>query len=96
MTGWPTNWGLAGPDVPGVCDAYLAFAERVPLVDGGHLTRLLRAGPCVFEGAQGVLLDEWRGFHPYTTWSTTTFANAETLLAEAGRPPSGSASSAAT
>jgi len=38
----------------------------------------------VFEGAQGVLLDEWRGFHPYTTWSTTTFANAETLLAEAG------------
>jgi len=39
----------------------------------------------VFEGAQGVLLDEWRGFHPYTTWSTTTFANAEQLLAEAGQ-----------
>ena len=39
-----------------------------------------RAGPCVFEGAQGVLLDEWHGFHPYTTWSTTTFANAEALL----------------
>ena len=33
-----------------------------------------------------MLLDEWHGFHPYTTWSTTTFANAETLLAEAGRP----------
>ena len=31
-----------------------------------------------------MLLDEWHGFHPYTTWSTTTFANAETLLAEAG------------
>jgi len=26
----------------------------------------------VFEGAQGVLLDEYRGFHPYTTWSTVT------------------------
>lgn len=38
----------------------------------------------VFEGAQGVLLDEHQGFHPYTTWSTTTFANAETLFAEAG------------
>jgi adenylosuccinate synthase len=38
----------------------------------------------VFEGAQGVLLDEWHGFHPYTTWSTTTFANADHLLAEAG------------
>jgi adenylosuccinate synthase len=31
----------------------------------------------VFEGAQGVLLDEWYGFHPYTTWSTTTFEGAE-------------------
>jgi adenylosuccinate synthase len=26
----------------------------------------------VFEGAQGVLLDENYGFHPHTTWSTTT------------------------
>ena len=24
----------------------------------------------IFEGAQGVLLDEYRGFHPHTTWST--------------------------
>ena len=76
--------GIHGPPVADLCDAYRAFAERVPLVDGGYLSRLLRAGPVVFEGAQGVLLDEWLGFHPYTTWSTTTFANAETLLAEAG------------
>jgi len=75
---------FGGPAVDLVCDAYRAFADRVPLVDGGYLRRLLNAGPAVFEGAQGVLLDEWRGFHPYTTWSTTTFANAETLLAEAG------------
>lgn len=26
----------------------------------------------LFEGAQGVLLDEWHGFHPHTTWSTVT------------------------
>ena len=45
-------------------------------------TRVLAAGPCVFEGAQGVLLDEWRGFHPYTTWSTTTFDN----VADLGAP----------
>jgi adenylosuccinate synthase len=25
----------------------------------------------VFEGAQGILLDEWHGFHPHTTWSST-------------------------
>jgi adenylosuccinate synthase len=75
---------LDGPPVADVCDAYRAFAARVPLVGPDHLRRVLRAGPVVFEGAQGVLLDEWRGFHPYTTWSATTFANAETLLAEAG------------
>jgi adenylosuccinate synthase len=75
---------LAGPGVAELRDVYGAFARRVALVDGGYLRQLLRRGPAVFEGAQGVLLDEWRGFHPYTTWSTTTFANAETLLADAG------------
>lgn len=43
-----------------------------------------RHGPVVFEGAQGVLLDEWRGFHPYTTWSTCTFDNALHLIGEWG------------
>ncbi len=42
------------------------------------------AGPVVFEGAQGVLLDETHGFQPHTTWSTTTFANADAVLDEAG------------
>jgi adenylosuccinate synthase len=76
---------LDAPPVADVCRAYRAFAERVALTDAAFLGRLLREGPVAFEGAQGVLLDEWHGFHPYTTWSTTTFANAETLLAEAGR-----------
>jgi hypothetical protein len=39
------------------------------------------AAAVVFEGAQGVLLDEWRGFHPHTTWSTCTFDNALALAA---------------
>lgn len=73
------------PDVPSLADAYRAFAERVALTGEDYLTRLLRQGPAVFEGAQGVLLDEWHGFHPYTTWSTTTFANAAELLAQAGQ-----------
>lgn len=38
----------------------------------------------IFEGAQGVLLDEWHGFHPHTTWSTCTSANAHRLIAESG------------
>jgi adenylosuccinate synthase len=72
------------PDVGACADAFTAFGERVRIVGADHLRGLLRTGTAVFEGAQGVLLDEWHGFHPYTTWSTTTFANAETLLAEAG------------
>jgi adenylosuccinate synthase len=74
---------LDAPPVPDLCEAYRAFAAAVAVVDSGYLAGVLRKGRVVFEGAQGVLLDEWRGFHPYTTWSTTTFANAETLLAEA-------------
>jgi adenylosuccinate synthase len=38
----------------------------------------------IFEGAQGVLLDEWRGFHPYTTWSTVTHHHALALVEESG------------
>lgn len=34
----------------------------------------------IFEGAQGVLLDEYRGFHPYTTWSTVTTHHAWELV----------------
>jgi adenylosuccinate synthase len=77
---------LPPPPVDVCLDAYRAFADAVHLVDETHLRALIHKGPVIFEGAQGVLLDEWRGFHPYTTWSTCTFANAETLLAEAGRP----------
>jgi adenylosuccinate synthase len=38
----------------------------------------------LFEGAQGVLLDEWRGFHPHTTWSSTTGDAVETAAAYLG------------
>ena len=51
--------------------------------------RALRAelagpNPVVFEGAQGVLLDEWMGFHPHTTWSTCTSHGFDALLGELG------------
>ncbi len=75
---------LGAPPAADVAAAYLEFARRVRLTGPAHLARLLREGPTAFEGAQGVLLDEWHGFHPYTTWSTTTFRNAGVLLAEAG------------
>lgn len=43
---------------------------------------LSEAEHAVFEGAQGVLLDEEAGFHPHTTWSRCTTANAEELIRE--------------
>ncbi|MFC1434078.1 adenylosuccinate synthetase [Streptacidiphilus sp. N1-3] len=82
--------GLSEPLGPPPADcaaAFRAFADHTTLTDDSYLPRLLRSVRTVFEGAQGVLLDEWHGFHPYTTWSTTTFANAETLIAEAGADP---------
>jgi adenylosuccinate synthase len=71
---------LGGPSIDDVVEAFTAFGTAVSIVDGAtHVPRLLGSGICVFEGAQGVLLDEWYGWHPYTTWSTTTFANALSL-----------------
>jgi len=46
--------------------------------------RLAQPGTVLFEGAQGVLLDEWRGFHPHTTWSTISTAAVEAVLHDAG------------
>ncbi len=44
--------------------------------------RLPTSAAVIFEGAQGVLLDEWKGFHPHTTWSTVTPLHAWEMLAE--------------
>lgn len=53
------------------------------IVRGSYLRKVARTHETViFEGSQGVLLDEWFGFHPFTTWSTTTSENAEVLLRE--------------
>ncbi|MEU4622147.1 adenylosuccinate synthetase [Actinoplanes sp. NPDC023801] len=71
--------GDCGVPLADVVDAFTAFGETVRIVSGEYTDRLLAAGNCVFEGAQGVLLDEWRGWHPHTTWSTTTFDNALAL-----------------
>jgi adenylosuccinate synthase len=45
---------------------------------------LSQPGCVLFEGAQGVLLDEWRGFHPHTTWSSVTAGAVDRVLAGLG------------
>jgi len=62
-------------------EAATRVASRIAIVGEGWLAAALADGRAtVFEGAQGVLLDEWCGFHPFTTWSTCTFAGALGLL----------------
>lgn len=75
---------LHDPEIIEHCaDLFQHFASLVAIVNERYFSRLLdEPGAIIFEGAQGVLLDEWYGFHPYTTWSTTTFNNAEQLLQE--------------
>jgi len=59
------------------------WLEKIKIVADEYLGQILdRPGTVIFEPAQGVLLDECRGFHPYTTWSNCTLDNALTLLAE--------------
>lgn len=81
--------GITQP-VQTIVDAYRdhARSSNFTVVDEtfvySTLVALERLGnDIVFEGAQGVLLDEWFGFHPHTTWSTTTHENALDILDDA-------------
>lgn len=59
------------------------LVSRLQIVADEYLGEILsRPGCVIFEPSQGVLLDEWRGFHPYTTWSTCTDHNMNLLLRE--------------
>ena len=60
-------------------DNLIENMERVAVSE-----RMPDAELAIFEGAQGVLLDEYFGFHPYTTWSTVTPLHAMEILAETG------------
>lgn len=81
---------LATFEDPGLDDAFLAQArkslEGVACEEEERLLARLgdRDGVTIFEGAQGVLLDEDFGFHPHTTWSHCTFRNATRLLQGCG------------
>lgn len=65
--------------------AYKNLLQERPfrVVTDEWISSAIKARACVFEGSQGVLLDENRGFHPYTTWATTGPDNAYSLLVEA-------------
>lgn len=62
-------------------------ASLMNVVSDDYIGGILRAGDVIFEGAQGVLLDEKFGFHPHTTWSKVTRHNLDILLEEADAGP---------
>jgi adenylosuccinate synthase len=79
----PADWAdLSDPALAGVwVDQAAPFARQARLADDDALRALLaRSGAVVFEGAQGVLLDERHGFAPHTTWSDCTPSNALRFL----------------
>ncbi|GEE03738.1 adenylosuccinate synthetase [Gordonia spumicola] len=76
------------PSVRVMAAALVEFGRAVTIADDrARLAEAASRGRLLFEGAQGVLLDEWRGLHPHTTWSTTLPGVAQRLLADAGEPP---------
>lgn len=56
------------------------YSIEATVDDDNEIAMLMKEGPVIFEGAQGVLLDENLGFFPYNTWTATTMVNADTLL----------------
>jgi adenylosuccinate synthase len=66
-------------------EIYELLAQMINITDEDYLERLLTSERVIFEGAQGVLLDQWAAFHPHATYSTTTFENGQALLAETGQ-----------
>jgi adenylosuccinate synthase len=77
---------LEAPTTDELMDSYVRLQNDRPIniVSEKFITDEIRRGYNVFEGSQGILLDEAHGFHPHTTWSDTTPHKAQQLLAEAG------------
>lgn len=64
-----------------VLAAWAPLAKQLRLLDEDQTRARIRAAQTVvFEGAQGLLLDETWGFHPHTTWHDCTPSGALSLL----------------
>lgn len=90
-TAWPADkdWQLfVGPtakkdSISWCIERYKAWPAKI--VDEEYLGKTLYTlhSDVVFEGAQGMLLDEKFGFAPHNTWTDITYTNANDLLATA-------------
>lgn len=68
-----------------VVSLYMALPETAHIISEPEVETLFeKPDQIIFEGAQGLLLDQDYGWHPHTTWSKTTLANAEQLMLDYG------------
>jgi len=76
------------PDLNWLMNEYAKARKLFTWVGSSSLVleEFMAKGSVVFEGAQGVLLDEHVGFHPHTTWSTCTPDNIITELNDLRMP----------
>lgn len=83
------NFSFTNEEIDELAENYLAIHEDIfqhllrPEKDILQLIKNYRDN-IVFEGSQGVLLDQVHGFHPNTTWSATTNMRALDVLEQVG------------
>ncbi|MDE1970253.1 MAG: adenylosuccinate synthetase [Patescibacteria group bacterium] len=61
---------LEDPDtIEWALEHFTEFTRRIKIVSTGYVRRTImkKEGTLIIESSQGVLLDRWYGFHPYTT-----------------------------
>ena len=75
---------LISVDLSYYAELFQYFSQRVRIVSDDEIAHIIANNSTVFEGAQGVLLDQRYGTFPHCTRSNTTLQNAEALLQEAG------------
>jgi adenylosuccinate synthase len=70
-------------------DQYIQLSSDgfLNIVSDEQISDRINSGFIIFEGSQGVLLDETYGFHPHTTWGSSTSEKARQLLLDAGKEP---------
>lgn len=73
---------LENVDLSYYASLFTHFYHRLQVVKDEELGRIVRENDTIWEGAQGVLLDQSHGFFPFCTRSPTTYENAFQLLRE--------------
>ena len=77
---------MKAEDIVALAEFYYDFWFNTSHADESDLRNMLRHCVSIFEGAQGVLLDEVYGFAPYNSWTNTTAGNAKRILDDVDIP----------